>query len=180
MSLPVYRVRPMTMQDLQPVQAIDRLSFSLPWPESAFSYELTQSDHSRNFVVEEYLEDVPPQVVAIAVVWVIVDEAHIATIAVHPGWRGRGLGKRLLEHILSEMKRNGMQTALLEVRAGNQVALQMYRRFGFEVVGRRPRYYKDNQEDALLMTLRLENYTDRVHEEVVAIAHTLQSLEESL
>ena len=177
MRQPDYRVRAMTMQDVEPVQAIDRLSFSLPWPESAFNYELTKSDHSRNYVVEEDLGDGTLQVVAMAVVWVIVDEAHIATIAVHPHWRGRGLGKLLLRQILSDMRGCGMQTVLLEVRAGNQVAQEMYHRYGFQVVGRRPRYYQDNQEDAVLMTLKFENEMERVSDGA-GIAHSIKNLEE--
>ena len=155
MSLPGFRVRPMKMQDLEQVQAIDQLSFSLPWPASAFSYELNENQNSRNYVVEEDRDAIDLRVVAMAVVWLIVDEAHIATIAVHPDWRGLGLGKMLLEHILNDVKLSGMKTALLEVRAGNEIAIKMYQRFDFEAVGRRPHYYQDNQEDALLMTLYL-------------------------
>lgn len=177
MIQPVYRVRAMTLQDLEPVQAIDRLSFSLPWPASAFNYELTQSDHSRNYVIEEDLGTETRQVVAMAVVWVIVDEAHIATIAVHPDWRGRGLSKLLFKRILSDVKDIGMQTVLLEVRAGNQVALEIYRQFGFEVVGRRPRYYQDNQEDALLMTLRFEEDMSRIGDGA-ALSLTVKNVEE--
>jgi ribosomal-protein-alanine N-acetyltransferase len=94
-------------------------------------------------------------VVGMAVVWLVVDEAHIATIAVHPEFRGRGLGKRLLAVILEDSRRQGMATATLEVRAGNQTAQAMYRDFGFEVKGLRKGYYKDNQEDALIMTADL-------------------------
>lgn len=179
MSQPVFCVRSMTQPDLEAVQAIDRLSFSLPWPESAFRYEVNQSDHSRNYVLEASLGEDLRQVVAMAVVWLIVDEAHIATIAVHPDWRGQGLGNLLLQHILLEMKAVGKQTVLLEVRSGNQVAQDMYRKFGFEVVGRRPHYYQDNHEDALLMNLKLDHLLESVCARP-AVAHTIQNLEESL
>jgi ribosomal-protein-alanine N-acetyltransferase len=177
MNLPVYRVRPMTVQDLEPVQAIDRLSFSLPWPASAFSYELTKSDHSHNYVVEEDLGAGAPQVVAMAVVWVIMDEAHIATIAVHPDWRGRGLGKLLLRQILADAQDSGLKTVLLEVRSGNQAAQALYHQFGFVVVGRRPRYYQDNQEDALLMTLCFSEPREMCQDS--AGTHALTELEET-
>lgn len=177
MSQPDFCIRSMTLLDLDAVQTIDRLSFSLPWPESAFRYEVSQSDHSRNYVLVASPGADSSQVVAMAVVWVIVDEAHIATIAVHPDWRGQGLGSRLLQHILLDVKAIGMQTALLEVRAGNQVAQEMYRKFGFEVVGRRPRYYKDNHEDALLMNLKLNHYPEPVCDSP-AVAHAIQNLEE--
>jgi ribosomal-protein-alanine N-acetyltransferase len=87
------------------------------------------------------------------VVWLILDEAHIATIAVHPDFRGHGIGSLMLRTILEEAARKGAGEAMLEVRANNGIAQAMYRRFGFEVVFRRPRYYRDNNEDALLMSL---------------------------
>ncbi len=102
-------------------------------------------------------------VVGMIVVWMVLDEAHIATLAVDPQYRGLGVASRLLETSLqAAMQRNASQ-ATLEVRAGNQAALALYRRFGFEVVGRRPRYYKDNNEDALIMTrdLKGDSIVDR-------------------
>jgi ribosomal-protein-alanine N-acetyltransferase len=87
------------------------------------------------------------------VLWMIVDEAHIATIATHPDYRRQGIAKRLLVKALEFAQTEGARSALLEVRAGNRAAQEMYRKFGFEVVGRRERYYKDNYEDAVLMTL---------------------------
>ena len=92
-------------------------------------------------------------VVGVIVVWLIVDEAHIATLAVHPELRRQGIAQKLLCVALKEAAEDGMLSALLEVRAGNEAAQDLYRKFGFEVVGRRPRYYQDNFEDALLMTL---------------------------
>ena len=88
-----------------------------------------------------------------AVLWFIVDEIHIATIAVHPDFRGIGFGKWLLAHGLLAASKEGAGKAFLEVRSGNLTAQKMYQGFGFEVTGVRPRYYRDNMEDALLMTL---------------------------
>ena len=87
------------------------------------------------------------------VLWMIVDEAHIATLATHPEARRQGVAKQLLVKALETAYAEGARTALLEVRAGNEAAQSMYRKFGFEEVGRRERYYKDNHEDAVLMTL---------------------------
>ena len=91
------------------------------------------------------------------VAWLLVDEAHIATIAAHPDFRRQGIAGRLLIHALEFMKNEGALTSVLEVRESNRAAQEMYRKFGFEESGRRPRYYRDNSEDAILMTLhRLE------------------------
>jgi ribosomal-protein-alanine N-acetyltransferase len=88
------------------------------------------------------------------VVWIMVDEAHIATIAIHPQFRGHGIGKKLLAETLRQSIQRGAILATLEVREHNLIAQKMYQKFGFEIVGRRLRYYQDNNEDAVLMTLR--------------------------
>lgn len=157
-------IRPMQEEDLAQVLAVDRLSFSLPWPESAFRYELFENRHSRLWVAEWTDADGVKTVVGAVVVWFLVDEAHIATLAVHPDYRRRGIGQRLLVEVLRTALQMGMVTATLEVRQGNLAAQELYRKFGFRVVGRRPRYYKDNQEDALIMTV----YVKKVPEELLA------------
>ena len=141
-------IRKMTLVDLQQVVAIDQASFSLPWPARSFQFELTDNVASRSWVAE-----LDWQVVGMIVLWLIVDEAHIATLATHPDFRRQGIGKQLLVHALAAVKAEGAHKAFLEVRAGNTVARAMYRRFGFAEEGRRPRYYKDNNEDAILMSL---------------------------
>jgi ribosomal-protein-alanine N-acetyltransferase len=93
------------------------------------------------------------RLVGMMVLWVILDEAHIATIATHPDYRRQGIAKQLLAAALESAYAEGARSALLEVRAGNEAAQEMYRKLGFEVVGRRERYYKDNFEAAILMTL---------------------------
>ena len=87
------------------------------------------------------------------VMWLIVDEAHIATIAVHPDFRRQGIAARLLITALLNAFQNQMIQATLEVRAGNQAAQVLYQNFGFTVVGVRAHYYRDNHEDAWIMTL---------------------------
>ena len=146
-------IRPMQPDDLEKVRAIDRLSFSLPWPESAFQYELNANPAALLWVAETESPPEERRVVGMIVVWLITDEAHVATIAVHPDFRGQGIGRRLLSTALREAIRRGASQAMLEVRAGNQAAQALYRRFGFEVTYRRPKYYRDNNEDALLMNL---------------------------
>ena len=88
-----------------------------------------------------------------SIVWIISDEAHIATIAIHPEFRGLGYGKRLLAETLRQSIMRGVILATLEVREGNLNALNLYRSFGFIVVGQRPQYYRDNNENALVMTV---------------------------
>jgi [ribosomal protein S18]-alanine N-acetyltransferase len=145
--------RPMQMQDLRRVHEIDILSFSMPWSEQSFRFELTENQNSIVWVAEAQPPDQPPKVVAALVVWVILDEAHIATIATHPDYRGMGIARRILARVLLRAYERGARQAYLEVRRSNLTAQNLYEKFGFDVVGVRPRYYKDNNEDALLMTL---------------------------
>jgi ribosomal-protein-alanine N-acetyltransferase len=147
------QIRPMQIGDLEQVQAIDRLSFNLPWPPSAYRHELTENPVAHLWVAEACGSNEDCKIVGMIVMWVILDEAHIATLAVHPDYRRRGIGTRLLRVGLDEGLRLGVSHAMLEVRSGNSGAQGLYRKFGFEVVHRRPRYYKDNHEDALLMNL---------------------------
>jgi ribosomal-protein-alanine N-acetyltransferase len=143
------RIRKMTLQDVPVVAEMDRISFSLPWPERAFVFEVASNPAARCWVAVDDDE----RIVGMLVLWMIVDEAHIATIATHPDFRKHGIGKRILAEALQAAHAEGARKALLEVRAGNEAAQAMYRKFGFEAAGRRPRYYKDNGEDAILMTL---------------------------
>ena len=141
-------IRRMTIDDLAQVVAIDKASFSLPWPERSFRFEISDNSASRAWVAEE-----DGKVVGAIVAWLLVDEAHIATIATHPDFRRQGIASKLLSHALRMMMNEGALTSVLEVRESNLAAQEMYRKFGFEESGRRPRYYKDNSEDAILMTL---------------------------
>jgi [ribosomal protein S18]-alanine N-acetyltransferase len=141
-------IRKMTLEDVPGVIDLDQKSFSLPWPERSFRFELTANPASRCWVA-----DFDGKIVGMVVVWLIIDEAHVATLATHPEFRRLGIGTKLLSHALRHMIEEGAHSSFLEVRESNSSAQDMYRKFGYEVSGRRPRYYKDNNEDAILMNL---------------------------
>lgn len=141
-------IRKMQLEDVEQVVAIDDASFSLPWPPRSFHFELMENPASRSWVAE-----LNGQVVAMIVAWLIVDEIHIATIATHNDFRRQGIGEKLLRHTLQSAKEEGAVTSFLEVRDSNVFARSMYDKFGFVEVGRRKHYYKDNDEDAILMLL---------------------------
>lgn len=141
-------IRRMAVEDISAVVDLDQKSFSLPWPERSFRFELTDNPASRCWVAE-----LDGKVVGMIVIWLIVDEAHVATIATDPEYRRQGIGRRLLAHALRRLITDGARSSFLEVRESNIAAQDMYRKFGYEVTGRRRRYYRDNDEDAILMTL---------------------------
>ena len=141
-------IRRMMLDDLPAVIELDKLSFTLPWPERSFRFELTENSASRCWVAT-----MDGKIVGMIVAWLLVDEAHVATIATHPDFRRQGIARNLLKYALRYMSKEGAVTSFLEVRENNTAAQDMYREFGYEAVGRRKRYYKDTNEDAILMTL---------------------------
>ncbi len=161
----------MQASDISQVVAIDHHSFPNPWSASSYEYELAKNPASHFYVAlhigEEAIQVRPGwvarlfrkpaarQVVGYAGFWFIVDEVHISTLAVHPDWRGQGVGDQLLLHLLRRALDLGAAEATLEVRVSNRVAQNLYRKYGFEIVGERKRYYRDG-EDALLMTVNLD------------------------
>lgn len=104
-------------------------------------------------------------ILGFAGMWVLLDEAHVTTIGVDPTWQGRGLGEFLFVALLDEASQRGATWVTLEVRVSNVTAQALYRKYGFSVQGRRPRYYSDNNEDAFIMwseSLRDPDYRQRL------------------
>ena len=143
------RIEPMTLADIPQVVAVEQASYAMTWPQKAYDYELTKNRLAHYFVLR-YLPR--SEVIGLAGIWLMADEAHISTIAVHPRWRGLGLGEWLLIHLLTEGRRLGATAATLEVRPSNRAALGLYHKYAFAEAGRRKRYYTDNGEDALILT----------------------------
>lgn len=143
----------MDISDLDNVIALDQLSFSLPWPVSSFVFEIEKNPASRCWVAEITDENDNPILVGLIVVWLIVDEVHIATFAVHPDFRRRKIGQHLLAFTLLDAYHAGATRSFLEVRSGNLPARTLYELFGFQEIGVRKHYYKDNNEDAVMMNL---------------------------
>jgi ribosomal-protein-alanine N-acetyltransferase len=144
-----FLVRAMQPEDIPAVMGIDKDSFPNPWPENTYWYELRKNPASHLLVIQARET---AQVVGVAGYWLVIDEAHISTFAVHPDWRSRGVGKILLAALLRHAASHGAASATLEVRTGNAAARSLYRGFGFRTVGRRKGYYQNNGEDAVLMT----------------------------
>ena len=161
-----YIVQPMRWDDVPAIMVIERESFPLPWSSYTYRHELTENKNSHYMVIrsrvqgpdaqtwwKRLLRPTSPPIVGYGGFWLIADEAHISTIAVAKKWRGRGLGELLLTAMIEQAL--GMQAVMvtLEVRVTNTVAQNLYRKYGFVVTGTRPRYYRDNDEDAHIMTV---------------------------
>ncbi len=137
----------MSVDDLAAVQEIERESFTTPWPPHAYRAEL-ETNRMAHYIVARHGD----RIVGFAGVWLMVDEAHITTFAVRKTWRRQGVGERLLIALLALAEARGAHEATLEVRPSNHPARRLYEKYGFAPVGVRPRYYSDDNEDALIMT----------------------------
>jgi ribosomal-protein-alanine N-acetyltransferase len=133
--------------DIDAIVRLEHESFTNPWSRETLVWELANSDVTRVYLVRDG-EDRP---IAFCVVWLIFDELHINTLAVSPGNRRHGVATFLLRSVMSEAARDGARSATLEVRASNAAALQLYERLGFCVSARRPGYYSNPPEDALIL-----------------------------
>ena len=168
-SVPPYRVEQMRWEDVPQVMAIERKSFTLPWSDYTYRHEILENRNAHYFVARRmdgqtispptswwsrlFKRETTASVVGYGGFWIVIDEAHISTIASDVKWRGHGIGELMLLAMIDRSIELGAHEVTLEVRVSNTVAQRLYRKYGFEVVGRRPGYYRDNNEDADLMTL---------------------------
>jgi ribosomal-protein-alanine N-acetyltransferase len=159
----------MRWEDVPQVMAIERKSFSLPWSDYTYRHEILDNRNAHYFVARRMTHRArrkpvswwarlfgpaqPATVVGYGGFWIVMDEAHISTIASDDQLRGRGIGELMLLAMIERSIELGAHEVTLEVRVSNTVAQNLYRKYGFEVVGRRPNYYRDNDEDADLMTV---------------------------
>jgi ribosomal-protein-alanine N-acetyltransferase len=144
---PVLLIRPMRVDDLPAVQVIEKSSFTTPWPSHAYRQEL-----ETNRLAQYVVALIGAEIVGYGGIWLMVDEAHVTTFAVHSRYRRRRIGERLLIALLDLALARQAREATLEVRLSNLPARRLYEKYGFRPVGIRPRYYSDNGEDALIMT----------------------------
>lgn len=141
------RVRPAGPRDLAAVESIERASFADPWSRDALYGELL-ADALRLPLAAE----LDGRVCGFLMAWRVVDQLHVLNVAAAPDARRRGVGTALLREAARRALADGLLELTLEVRASNRGARDFYLRHGFAETGRRPRYYADNGEDAVIMT----------------------------
>lgn len=145
-------VRRMKEEDLDRIMEVEKCSFTTPWSRNSFLLEITKNQLARYFVAE-----VDGVVAGYGGIWLILDEGHITNIAVDEEYRRLGVGKKLLEELIILCEKYEMTGMTLEVRESNEPAKALYKSYDFVENGRRPNYYQDVGEDAILMWKKLES-----------------------
>ncbi|MBD3185077.1 ribosomal-protein-alanine N-acetyltransferase [Candidatus Poribacteria bacterium] len=141
-----FEVDRMKIRDLDQVMRIERNAFTMPWNRWMFEKELQNPDRSHFLVIRD-----GKNVVGYIGFWLLVDEAHIVTIAVRQDYRQRGAGSLLMASALNLAEKLNADKVTLEVRVSNHSAQNLYKKFGFKAVAIRRRFYSDTGEDAYIM-----------------------------
>lgn len=141
------KFRRITHEDIEAVTELERNSFSRPWPRSAFEEIVDKKDAT--YYLAEDIEN--SKIVGGCVIFHILDEGDITNVAVDEAYRGQGIATSLLAYAIEQGEAEGIVDFTLEVRAGNEPAIRVYEKNGFEGVGIRPGFYEAPKEDALVM-----------------------------
>lgn len=141
--------------DLPRLLEIERAGFAHPWSEAQLAAELKNAWSIQLLAVEPG-PDGAERVVGYVIVWVVHDELHVLNVATDPAHQRRGVARALLDHVTEAGRARGCRLATLEVRRSNEPARALYRKLGYREVGMRPRYYAEEGEDAILMSLDLD------------------------
>jgi ribosomal-protein-alanine N-acetyltransferase len=142
--------RAMLKSDLKEIRSIEQQTYEFPWSKGIFMDCIKAGYHCR-------VLQLPGGIGAYGIMSVAAEESHILNLCVCPRWQGRGLARRLLDHLMDLARNYGAATIFLEVRPSNVPALRLYRAAGFNELGTRPGYYPagNGREDALIMAKTL-------------------------
>jgi len=144
------QLQDMVIEDIDQVCEIENLSFKTPWSRESFEAEILTNKLARYMVAKVY-----GKIAAYGGMWIVLDEGHITNIAVHPDYRGRKIGEKLVLSLLEKAAGCGAGNITLEVRESNTTARNLYRKLGFVDSGIRRGYYSDTGEDAVIMWKKL-------------------------
>ena len=143
------RIVKMQSEHVASVAEMERQCFSDPWSEKSVASEL------HNPLSLWLIAEVDWVVAGYVGSQTVLDSADMMNLAVSPSFRRQGIGERLVNCLTEALKEKGVKTLLLEVRISNEPAKELYQKLGFEMVGKRPRYYEKPREDALILRKEL-------------------------
>ena len=143
------RIVTMQLEHVAFVAEMERQCFSDPWSEKSVASELN------NPLSLWLIAEVDGVVAGYVGSQTVLDSADMMNLAVSQSFRRQGIGERLVNCLVEALKEKGVKTLLLEVRVSNEPAKELYQKLGFEIVGKRPRYYEKPREDALILRKEL-------------------------
>jgi ribosomal-protein-alanine N-acetyltransferase len=155
------KLLPLEQSHITEIVEIEKDHFATPWTRWMFEQEIVAQPGPEGPGTYAVVATADGRVAGYAIAWFIQDGIHLMNIAVHRDFQRRGIGGRLLNDLIARGAVARKHVIVLEVRASNKGAQAFYRRFGFEIVGVRRRYYVDNQEDAILMARHLVPHVRR-------------------
>jgi len=141
---------PLTAGDIDPLLEIEQALFPKPWNQTSYLQELAY-EGSHNFCVKPADSTEHPPVIAYVCFRMIFDEMHLLKIGVARHWQNKGIATWLLQYSIRQAAEKGATAAYLEVRVSNIPAISFYHKLGFTLIGKRPRYYPETGEDALVL-----------------------------
>ena len=153
--MPDWHLEAITPQDLDKILSIDRKAFKRPWHRKSFLEELV-CENAYSYAVRSQRVDQRSEIIAYVFLRVLVTEMHILRIAVATEFQAMGVATWLLQQCFSLAKHKKVYSVYIEVRPSNETAIALYRKSGFQLLGRRPAYYPETGEDALVMVKHLK------------------------
>lgn len=176
---PTLELRPLATPDLDQVHAIEVAASPDPWSRDLLAGELTGDRGDRHWLValgpanDRTSDRASAPIVGFGGVLQVVDEAHIMNLVIDPAWRRQGVASRLLAKLLVDIGDRGAISATLEVRSANTAAIGLYQSFGFELAGRRPRYYPDGEDAEIMWCHRIDRTESRDRFNAIAVGKAI-------
>lgn len=172
-----FQIEPMQPTDIAEVISLEKAAYGERRSNKDYQHELQNNEFAHYYVLRPSPPFLP-SLIGHGGFWLIVDELHVNTIAIHPDWQGLGLGEWLLLHLVEQGQALGATLATLEVRPSNQVAISLYQKYAFQEVGRRPHYYNDGEDALILITpaLASPDYQTMLTRHKATLRQRLQNL----
>ncbi len=152
----ILKIKPLEIFQVSEIVVLDRICLGGIWTAEGYLREINSPNSSllALSLIDEDRKNFKEKIVGVACLWAIVEEAHITLLGIHPDFRQQGLGTLLLVSLLEDAIARNLSRATLEVNINNVKAINLYKKFGFEIAGKRKRYYQSTGEDALILWLK--------------------------
>ena len=152
----ILEIKPLESSQVEEIVVLDQICLGGLWTTEGYLREIDSPNSTLLTlnISDRSTDTTTSQIIGIACLWSILEEAHITLLAIHPDYRRQGLGTLLLLNLLEDAIARKLQWATLEVNVNNKKALNLYQKFGFKIVGTRKKYYQSTGDDASILWLK--------------------------